>query len=86
MKNFREYLAEAKVNESTSINKAATQKAAKELLKAAKELFAIEKQIIKKVGVDLLPDDIGSLSTVLDAAKYLVEVTNDDDFWEEVNS
>ncbi len=86
MKTFREYLAEAKVNESTSINKAATQKAAKELLKAAKELFAIEKQIIKKVGVDLLPDDIGSLSTVLDAAKYLVEVTNDDDFWEEVNS
>ena len=86
MKTFREYLTEAKVNESTSINKAATQKAAKELLKAAKELFAIEKQIIKKVGVDLLPDDIGSLSTVLDAAKYLVEVTNDDDFWEEVNS
>ena len=43
MKTFREYLTEAKVNESTSINKAATQKAAKELLKAAKELFAIEK-------------------------------------------
>lgn len=86
MKTFRDYLAGAKLTESVSINKAKTQKAAVELLKAAKELASFEKQLIKKHDMELLPDDIGALSTILEAAQYLVEVTHDDDFWEEVNS
>ena len=51
MKTFREYLAEAKINESTDINKAATQKAAKELLKAAKE-----RDLCSTVRIVLTPD------------------------------
>lgn len=78
MKTFKEIIAEG-------VDKKTGSKVAKEFLAAAKNLQKLEKEFGKITdGESLIPDDIGSVEQIIESAKYLDEMLNDSDFYEDL--